>query len=164
MKEDTLAGMIVRVWFQVFWAERDPHQFSRSVVSNSLWPHGLQHARLPWITNSWSFLKLMSIELVMPSIHLILCCPFSSSLQSFPASGFFLMGQFFASGGQNIGASASTLVLLMSIRDWLPLGLTHLISLQFKGLSKVVSKTTVQKHLFLALSFLCGTALTFIHD
>ena len=69
------------------------------------------------ITNSWSLLKFMSIESVMPSNHLILCCPFSSHLQSFPASGSFQMSQFFTSGGQRIGVSASTSVLPMNIQD-----------------------------------------------
>ena len=94
-------------------------------------------------TISQSLLKLMSIELVMPSNHLILCCPLLFCLQSFPALGSFLVSQFFASGGQSIGASAS--VLLMNIQDWFPLGLTGLI-LQSKGLSRVFSNTTVQKH------------------
>ena len=96
------------------------------------------------ITNSWSLLKLMSIELVMPSHHLILFVPFSSLLQSFPASGSFPMSQFFASGGQNIGASASSSVLPVNIQDWFPLGSTGLISLQSKRLSRVFSNTTVQ--------------------
>ena len=74
------------------------------------------------ITNSWSLLKLMSIESVMPSNHLILCSPFSSCRQSFPASGTFPMNQFFTSGGQSIGVSASTSVLPMNIQDWFPLG------------------------------------------
>ena len=74
--------------------------------------------------------------------------PFSSCLQSFPASGSFQMSQFFATGGQNIGASASALVLPMNIQDWFPLGLTGLISLQSKGLSRVFSSTAVQKHQF----------------
>ena len=74
--------------------------------------------------------------------------PFSSCLQFFPASGSFLRSQFFASGGQSIGASASASVLPMNIQDWLPLGLTGLISLQSKGLSKVFSSTTAQKHKF----------------
>ena len=78
----------------------------------------------PSITNSRSLLKLMSIESVMPSNHLILCHPFSFCLQSFPASGSFPMSQFFVSGGQNIGASASISVLPMNIQDWFPLGLT----------------------------------------
>ena len=71
----------------------------------------------PSITNSWSLLRLMSIELVMPSNHLILCRSFSSCLQSFPASGSFPTSQYFASGGQSIGVSASTSVLPMNIQD-----------------------------------------------
>ena len=91
-------------------------QFSRSVVSDSLRPHGLQHARLPCSSPTpGSLLKLMSISSVMPSNHLILCCP--SCLQSFPASGSFPMSQFFPSGGQSIGVSASASVLPMNIQD-----------------------------------------------
>ena len=78
--------------------------------------------------------------------------PFSSYPQSFPASGSFQVSQFFASGGQNIGASASTSVLPMNIQDWFPLGLTSLISLQPKELSGVFFNTTVQKHQFSAIS------------
>ena len=84
---------------------------------------------------SWSLLKLMSLESVMPSNHLILCHPFSSGLQSFPASGSFPMSRLFASG-QSIGASAS--VLPMNIQGWFPWGLTGLISLLSKGLSRFV--------------------------
>ena len=80
------------------------------------------------ITNSWSLLKLMSIQSVMPSNHLILFYPFSSCLQSFPASGSFSMCQFFTSGGQSIEASTSASVLPTNILDWFPLGLTGLIS------------------------------------
>jgi len=93
-------------------------------------------------------LKLMSIEWVMPSNHLILCCPFSSSLQSFPASGSFQMSQFFASGGQSIGVSALASFLPMNIHDQFPLGWTNWIFLQSKGLSSIFSNTTVQKHQF----------------
>ena len=100
------------------------------------------------ITNSWSLLKLMSIESVTPFNHLILCHPFSSHLQSFPASKSFPMSQLFISGGQSIGASASPSVLLMNIPNWFPLGLTDLIFLQSKGLSRVFSNPTVQKHQF----------------
>ena len=85
----------------------------------------------------------------MPSNHLIFCCPFSSCLQSFPASESFPMSWLFASGGQGIGASAS--VLPMNAQDWFPLGLTRIafrISLQSKGLSRVFCNTTVQKHQF----------------
>ena len=93
-------------------------------------------------TISRSFIKRMSIELVMPCKHLILCHP----IQSFPASESFLMSWDFISGGQSIGDWAS--VLSMNIQDWFPLGLTGLISLQSKWLSWVFSKTTVQKHQF----------------
>ena len=134
----------------MLWA--GPVQFSHSVLSNSLWPHGLQHARLPHpssvpraCSNScpssrWCH-STISSSLV----------PFSH-LQSFPASGSFQMSQFFASGGQSIGVSASTSVLPMNIQDWYHLGWTGWISLQFKGLSRVFPNTTVLKHqLFCAL-------------
>ena len=100
------------------------------------------------ITNSQSLLKLISIESVMPSNHLILCLPFSSHFPSIPASESFQMSQFVASGGQNIRVSASTSVLSMNTQDWFPLGWTGWISLQSKGLSRVFSNTTVQKHQF----------------
>ena len=95
------------------------------------------------ITISRSLLKLMSIELVMSSNHLILCCPLLLP-SVFSASGTFLMNRLFASGGQSIGASA--LVHLMDILDSFPLGLTSLISLQSKGLSRVFFNTMAQKH------------------
>ena len=104
-------------------------------------------------TISQSLPKLMSIELVMPSNHLILCCPLLSCPQSFPASGCFPMGQLFTSGGQSIGASASASVLPMNIQDYFPLLLTCLISFQSKGLSRVFSNTTVQKHQFFGAQF-----------
>ena len=91
-------------------------------------------------TISWSLPKLMSI---LSSV-----VPFSSCLQSVPASGSFPMSQQFASGSQSIGASDSASVLPMNIQDWFPLGLTGWISLQSKGLSRVFSNTTVQKHQF----------------
>ena len=97
-------------------------------------------------TVSWSLLKLMFTESVMPSDHLILSHPFSSCLQSFPASGFFLVSWLFALGDQNIGASAS--FLPMNNQGWFPLGLTDLVCLLFKGLSRIFSNTTVQKHQF----------------
>ena len=100
------------------------------------------------ITNSQSSRKLMSIELVLPSNHLILCCPLLLRPQSFSASGSFQMTQLFASGSQSIGVSASTPVLSMNIQDWCPLGWTGWISLQPKELSRVFSTTTVQKHQF----------------
>ena len=124
-------------------------QFSHSVVSDSLRPHGLQHARLPcpsptpracsnsYLSSRWCHLAISSSVV-----------PFSSCLHSFPASRSFPISQFFASGGQSTGASASASVLPMKIQDWFPLGLTGWISLQSKGLSRVFSNTTVQKHQF----------------
>ena len=120
----------------------------------------LSHVQLfatPWnaahqaslsITLSQSLLKLMSIESVMPSNHLTSIVPFSSCLQSFPASGSFPMSHFYTSGGQSIGVFASASVLSMNIQDCFPLGWTDLISLQSKGLSTVFSNTTVQNHQF----------------
>ena len=119
------------------------------------------------ITNSRSLPKLMPIESVMPSPISLSVVPFSSCPQSFPASGSFSMSQFFASDGQSIGGSAS--VLPMNIQDQFPLGWTGLISLQSKGLSRVFSNNTVQKHqLFSAhqcsVDFLYSPTLTSIHD
>ena len=122
-------------------------QFNRSVMSDSLQPHGLQHTRPP-IANSQSLFKLMSIELVMPSSHCILCRPLLSCLQSFPPSGSFPMSQFYASGGQSIGVSASASVFPMNIQGQFPLGWTGWISVLCKGLLRVFSSTTVQKHQF----------------
>ena len=102
----------------------------------------------PVITNSWGLPKLMSIESVMPSAHLILCRPLLLLPQSLPASESFPMSQFFPSGGQSIGVSASATVLPMNIQDWFPIRLTGFISLQSNGLSRVFSNTTVQKHQF----------------
>ena len=100
------------------------------------------------ITNSRSLPKLISIESVMPSSHLILCRPFSSCPQSLPASGSFPMSQFFTWGGPSIGVSALASVLPMNTQDWYPLGWTGWTSLQSKGLWTVFSNTTVQKHQF----------------
>ena len=116
------------------------------------------------ITNSQSLLKLMSIELVMPSNHLILCCLPFSCLQSFPASGSFQMSQLFASIGWNIGVSASASVFPMNIQSWFPLGWTGWISLKSKGLSRVFSNTKVQSINFSALNFLYSPTLISTHD
>ena len=89
---------------------------------------------------------------------------FSSCIQSFPATGSFQMRQFFTSGGQSIGVSASTSVLPMNIQDWFPLDLTSLISLQSKGLSRVFSNTIVQSINSSMFNFLYGPSLTSIHD
>ena len=109
-------------------------QFSRSGVSDSVIPWTATFQASMSITNSQSLLKLKSIESVMPSNHFILCCPFSSCIQPFPASGSFPMSQFFSSGGQGIGASTS--VLPMNIQDWFPLGWTGWISLPVQGTLK----------------------------
>ena len=124
-------------------------QFSHSVMSNSLQPHGLQHARPPCpspIPRVYSNSCPLS-RWCHPTI-LFSVIPFSSCLQSFPASGSFQMSQFLTSGGQSIWVSASASVLLMNIQDWSPLGWTGWISLQSKGLSRVFSNTTIQKHWF----------------
>ena len=118
-------------------------------MSDSLQPHEVQHARIPCPSpapgaysnscpSSWWCHPTISSSVV----------PFSSCLQSFQAWGSFPMSQFFASGGQSIGASGSASVLPMNIHDWSPLGWTGWISLQSKGLPRVFSNTTVQKHQF----------------
>ena len=124
-------------------------EFSCSVMSDSLWPHEPQHARPPCPSPTprvypsscplswWCHPTISSSEV-----------PFSSCLQSFPASGSFQMSQLFTSGGQSIGVSASALVPPMNTQDWTPLGWTGWISLQSKGLSRVSSNTTVQKQQF----------------
>ena len=95
--------------------------FSGSVLPNSLWPYGLQHVFSLSFTISRSLLKLMPIELGMPSNHLILCCPFSSCFQSFPALGSFLMSHLFTSGSQSNGASAYTRLYIWLIQYHVPL-------------------------------------------
>ena len=122
-------------------------QFSHSVVSDSLQPHEPQHARPPCPSPTPRVHP-------NPCLSSLWCHPaisssvvsFSSCPQSLPASEAFPMSQLFTQGGQSIGVSASALVLPLNIQDWFPLGWTGLISLQCKGLSRVLSKTTVQKH------------------
>ena len=147
----------------MLWRLTLPVQFSLSVMSDSLWPHGLLHARLPCpssiprvCSNScpssrWCHPTLSSSVL-----------PFSSCPQSFPASGSFPMNQFFTSGGQSIGLSAS--VLPVNIQDWFPLGLSGLISLQSKGLSRVSSTPQFKSINSSALSFLYSPTLTSIYN
>ena len=106
---------------------------------------GLQRVGHDWATSLSLF---MSIKSVMPSSHLILCCPLLLLPSIFPASGSFQMSQLFTSGGQSIGVSASALVCPLNIWGWFPLGRTGWISLQSKGLSRVFSNTSVQKHQF----------------
>ena len=131
------------------WVQFSSVQFGCSVMSDSLPPHGLQHARplcpspTPGVypnscpLSQWCHLTISSSVV-----------PFSSCLLSFLASGFFQMSQLFASGGQSIGVSASTSVHPMNTQDWFPLGWTGWISLQSKGLWRFFSDTTVQKHRF----------------
>ena len=140
---------ITRAYY-VFLDSVSSVQFSGSVVSDSLQPHGLQHSRPPY----WS----PTLETLLNSCPLSWWCHptipssvvrFSSCLKSFPATGSFPMSQFFTAGGQSIGVSASASVLPMNIQDWFPLGWTGWISLQsFKGLSRVFFNTTVQKDQF----------------
>ena len=141
-------------------------KFSRSVLSNSLWPHGLQHTRPPCPSptprvysnsrlSSWWCHPTISSSVI----------PFSSCPQAFPASGSFPVSELFASGGQSIGISASTSVLPMNTQDWSPLGWTGWISLQSKGLSRVFSNITVQEHQFFCTQlYLYSPTLTSIHD
>ena len=129
--------------------------FSCSVMSNSLWPHRLQHTSLPCPSptpGTCSNSCLLS-QRCHPTI-LSSVAPFSFCLQSFPSSGSFPVSQFFTSGGQSIGVSASgASVFPMNIHDWFPWGWTGWISLQSKGLSRVFSNTTVQKHPFFTLPY-----------
>ena len=124
-------------------------QFSRSVVSDSLWPHELQHARppcpspTPGVHSNSCPLSWWCHAAILSSV-----IPFSSCPQSLPASESFPMSQLFTWGGQSIGVSASTSVLPINIQDWSPLGWTCWISLQSKGVSSVFSNTKVQKHQF----------------
>ena len=140
-------------------------QFSRSVMSDFLWPHESRHARTPCppptpgvypnpCPSSWWCHPAISSSVV----------PFSSCPQSLPASESFPMSHLFASGGQTTGVSASASVLPMNTQDWSPLGLTGWISLQSKGLARVFSSTTVQKHHSSVLSFLHSPTLTSVHD
>ena len=124
-------------------------QFSCSVVSDSLRPHGLQYTSLPCPSPTPGVYSnsCPSSQWCHPTVSSSVI-PFSSHLQSFPASVSFPMNHFFTSGSQSIGASASASVLPMNIQDWFPLWLTGWISLQSKGLSRVFSNTTVQKHQF----------------
>ena len=140
-------------------------QFIHSVVSNSLWPHRLQHSRLPCLSpartacsNSCPLCRWCHPTISSSVVHF-------SCLQSFPASGSFpRRSQLFASGGNSIGVSASALVLSKNIQDWFPLGLTGLISLQYKGLPRVFSTPQFKSISSSVLSFLYSPTLTSIHD
>ena len=150
MKEESeKAGLKLNFQKLRSWHPVPSVQLSHSVMSNSMQPHGLQHARLPCpsptpgaYSNSCPLSRWYH-----PTISSSVV-PCSSCLQSFPASESFPMNQFFASGGQSIGVSASASVLPVNSQDWFPLGWIGWISLQSKGLSTVFSNTTVQKHQF----------------
>ena len=143
----------LRKRFKLLWAESIQIsqsrnfldvQFSCSVMSDSLQPHGLQHVRPPCpSTTPGVYSNSCPLNRWCHPVISSSAVPFSSCLQSFPASQSFPMSQFFASGGQSIGVSASASVLPMNIHDWFPLGWTGWVSLQFKGLSRVFSN----KHL-----------------
>ena len=140
-------------------------QFGRSVLSDFLQPHGPQHSKLPCPSptpgacSSSCPLSQWCHPTVSPSV-----VPFSSCLQSFPALGSFARSQFIASVGQSIGVSVSISVLPMNTQDWSPLERTGRISLQSKGLLRVFSNTTVQKHWFFGAQLLYDPTLTSIHD
>ena len=136
-------------------------EFLSSVVSNSLQTHESQHARPHQLLE---FTKLMSIESVMPSSHLILCRRFPSCPQTLPASGSFLMSQLFAWGGQSTGVSASASFLPKKSQGWSPSEWTGWISLQSKWLSRVFSNTTVQKHQFFGTQPSSQSNSQSIHD
>ena len=151
-------------WWHKSFLSSCSAQFSHSIMSDSLWPHGLQHTRLPCPSpTSRACSNSCPSQWCHPTISSSVI-PFSSCLQSFPASGSFPTSQFFASVGQSIGASASASVLPMNTQDWSPLGWTGWISLQSKGLSTVFSNTTVQKHQFFSTQLFYSPTLTSIHD
>ena len=153
---------------QISWRSTHTISVQFSSVAEScptLQLHGLQHSRLACPSPT--------LGVYSNSCPLSWCChptisssvvPFSSCFQAFPASGSFQMSQFFPSGGQSIGVSASASVLPMSIQDWFPLGWSGWIALVSKGLSRVFSKTRVQSINSSALSFLYSPTLTSIHD
>ena len=123
-------------------------QFSCSVVSDSLRPHESQHARPPCPSPTPGVYSNSCPSSRWCHLAIIFRCPFSSCPQSLTASGSFPTSQLFTSGGQSTGVSASPSVLPMNTQDWSPLGWTGWIFLQSKGLSRVFSNTTVQKHQF----------------
>ena len=181
-----IEGWRIRGWQRMRWLDgiTDSMDMSLSklqelVLDREAWwaaVHGVAKSRT-WLSElNWTESTVLSSSPLLSTLHFLahhvqMILPFSSSvvpffhLPSFPASGSFQMSQLFASGGQNIGVSASTSVLPMNTQDWSPLGWTGWISLQSKGPSRVFSNTTVQKHQFyVALIFLDNPTLTSIHD
>ena len=168
-------GWSLRLWSgRSMWAEEAVQfssvqfssvQFSHSVVSDSLRPHESQHARptcpspSPGVDSDSHPLSPWCHPAISSSV-----VPFFSCPQSLPASESFPVSQLFAWGGQSTGVSASASVLPMNTQDWSPLGWTGWISLQSKGLSRVFSNTTIQKHQFFGAQLLHSPTLTSIHD
>ena len=157
--------MYTRTQGKKWWPCKTSVQFSHSVMSDCLQLHGFRHARLfcpspdpGACSNScpscWWYHPTISSSVI----------PFSSCLPSFPGTGFFPMSQLFPSGGQSFGVSSSASVLPMNIQDWVPLGLTGLISLPSKGLSRLFFNTKVEKHPVFSTSFLYRPTITSIHD
>ena len=140
-------------------------QFSHSVMSDSLWLHGLQHSRLPCPSPiPRACLKSCPLSWWCHADISSSVVPFSTCLQSFPASGSFSMSQVVVSGGQSTWASSSTSVLPMNIQDWFPLGLTSFILLCPRESQESPPKSQFKSINSLALSFLYGSTLTSIHD
>ena len=160
----SLKCSFIYLWYSGSWCFSSVQFISVQSLSR-VWlfvtPWTAAHQASLSITNSWSLLKLIPLSRWWHSTISSSVVPFSSCLQSFPPSGSFQMSQFFTSGGQSIGLSASASFLPMNIQDWFPLGWTGWISLQSKGLSRVFSNTTVQKH---QLSFLYSPTLIPIHN
>ena len=147
--EENVPNGVVMVHPSIHPSNRSSAQFSRSVVSSYLRPHEIHHARPPCPSPTpWVYPNSCPLSRWCHPTMLSCVIPFSSCLQSFPASGSFHMSQFFTSGGQSIGVSASTSVLPTNTQDCSTLRWTGWISLQSKGLSIVFSNTTVQKHQF----------------
>ena len=148
----TVPGNLQKTVVSTSWyCHRSISSVQLSSVAQScqtLQPHGLQHIRLPCLSLTSSLLKLMSIESVVPSNHLILCHPLLLLPSVFPSIRVFSKESALCIRWPSIGVSASASVLSMNIQDWFPLELTGWISLQSKGLSRVFSNTTVQKHQF----------------
>ena len=140
-------------------------QFSRSVVSDSLWPHESQHSRPPYPSSTPGVHSnsCPSSQWCHPAISSSVV-PFSSCPQSLPASESFPLNQLFALGGQSTGVSALASFFPKKSQGWSPSEWTGWISLQSKGLSRVLSKTTAQKHQFFGPQFLHSPTLTSIHD
>ena len=145
---DSTPQDLINVVYKTHILDLSSVPFIRSVESNSLQPHGLQHTRFscPWPPSRAYSNSCPSRQWCHPTISS--CQHFSFCLQSFLASGSFQMSQFFPAGGQSIRVSALTSVLPMNMQDWFPLGWTGWISLQSKELSRVFSNTTIQKHQF----------------